>query len=67
MLQFFFFFIFLILNTYVALIFHAKIQLKIPSGSGEEVDFVIFAIFSKDGHLGYSYDSETLESGHALS
>ena len=49
-----FFFIFLILNTYVALIFHAKIQLKIPSGSGEEVDFVIFAFFSKGGHLGYS-------------
>ena len=24
------------------------------SGSGEEVDFVIFAIFSKSGHLGYS-------------
>ena len=29
---------------YVPLIFHAKIQPKISSGSGEEVDFVIFAI-----------------------
>ena len=45
---------FTILNTYVSLIFHAKIQPKIYSGSGEEVDFVIFAIFSNSGHLGYS-------------
>ena len=50
------FFIFTILNTYVPLIFHAKIQPKISSGSGDEVDFVIFAIFaiSNKGHLGYS-------------
>ena len=48
------FFIFIILNTYVSLIFHAKIQPKISSGSGEKVDFVIFAIFSNGGHLGYS-------------
>ena len=40
------FFIFIILNIYVPLIFHIKIQPKIPSGSGEEVDFLIFAIFS---------------------
>ena len=39
-------FIFIILNTYVPLIFHAKIQPKVSSGSGEKVDFVIFAIFS---------------------
>ena len=48
------FFIFTILNTYVPLIFHAKIQPKISSGSGEKVDFVIFAIFSNGGHLGFS-------------
>ena len=41
-----FFFTFIILNTYDSLIFHAKIQPKISSGSGEEADFVIFAIFS---------------------
>ena len=46
-----FFFIFTILNTYVPLIFHVKIQPKIISGSGEEVDFVIFAICSNSGHL----------------
>ena len=48
-----FFFIFTILNTYVSLIFHAKIQPKISRGSGEELDFVIFAIFSNGSHLGY--------------
>ena len=42
-----------ILNTYVPLIFHAKIQPKISSGSGEKVDFVVFVIFSNGGHLGY--------------
>ena len=44
-------FIFTILNTYVPLIFHAEIQLKISSGSGEKVDFVIC---NNGGHLGYS-------------
>ena len=48
-----FFFHFTILNTYVLLILHAKIQPKISSGSGEEVDFVLFAIFCNSGHLGY--------------
>ena len=47
------FFIFTILNTYVPLIFHAKVQPKISSCSGEKVDFVIFAIFSNGGHLGF--------------
>ena len=47
------FFIFIILSTYVSLIFQAKIQPKISSGSGEEVYFVVFAIFSNSGHLGY--------------
>ena len=36
------FFIFTILNTYVSLIFHAEIQLKICRGSGEEIDFCCF-------------------------
>ena len=53
-LRYRFFFIFIILNTYVPIIFHAKIQPKISGGSGEKVDFVIFAIFSNGGHLGYS-------------
>ena len=48
------FFIFIILNTHVLLIFHAKIQPKISSGYGEEVDFVVFAFFSNSGYLGYS-------------
>ena len=48
------FFIFIILNTFVPLIFHAKIQPRIFSGSGEKFGFVIFAIFSNGGHLGYS-------------
>ena len=48
-----FFFIFTILNTYVTLIVHAKIQPKIVSGSGEEVDFVVFAIFSNSSHPGF--------------
>ena len=47
------FFIFTNLITYVSLIFHAKIQPKISSGSGEEVDFVVVAIFSNGGHLGF--------------
>ena len=42
------FFIFTILNTYVPLIFHAKIQLKISCGSGGAVDFV-----SNSRQLGY--------------
>ena len=46
------FFIFTILNAYVSLI-QAKIQPKISRDSGEEVDFVVFAIFSNGGHLGY--------------
>ena len=70
-LRYRFFFIFTILNTYVPLIFHAIFQPKISSGSGEKVDFVIFAIFSNGGHLGFSFDltrfynSETLVAGHA--
>ena len=44
----------IILNTDVPLIFHAKLQPKISSGSGEKVDFVIIAIISNGGHLVYS-------------
>ena len=33
--------------------FHAKTQSNIPSGPGE-VDIVVFAIFSKGGHIRYS-------------
>ena len=33
---------------------HTKFQLNIPSGSGEKVNFVGFAIFSNSGHLGFS-------------
>ena len=40
-LRYRFFFIFIVLNTYVPLIIRAKIQPKISSGSGEKVDFVI--------------------------
>ena len=47
-------FFFKILNTYVSLIFHAKVQPKIFSGSREEVDSVIFAIFCNRSRLGYS-------------
>ena len=47
------FFIFTILNTFASLIFSAKIQPKISSGSGEEVYFVVFAIFKNSGHPGF--------------
>ena len=48
-------FFFILYNSeYVPLIFYVKIQPKISSGSGEEVDFVIFTIFSNCGHLGES-------------
>ena len=33
--------------------FHANFQPNIPNGSGEEVDFVVFAIFSNGSHLGF--------------
>ena len=42
-----------ILNTNVPLMFHAKIQLIKPCGSGEEVNLVIFAVFSNRGHFRY--------------
>ena len=45
------FFIFTMLDTYVSVIVHAKIQQKISSGPGEEVYFVVFAIFSNTAIL----------------
>ena len=33
--------------------FHANLLPIIPDGSGEEVYFVVFAIFSNGGHLGF--------------
>ena len=55
-LRYRFFFIFIILNTYVSLIFNAKIQPKISSGSGEEVYFggFFFAILVTAAILGDS-------------
>ena len=32
---------------------HIKFQLKVYKGSGEKNDFIGFAIFSIDGHLGF--------------
>ena len=48
-LRYNFFFIFIILNTYVLLILHAKIQPKIPSGSGEETTCTKFDANIIDG------------------
>ena len=38
----------------VLLIHHTKFQLNIPSHSGENDDFISFAIFSNSGHLEFS-------------
>ena len=42
------------INIKVLLILNTKFQLNIPSRSGENGDFNIFAIFSKGGHLEFS-------------
>ena len=47
------FFIFTILDTKVPLMFEGKFTTIIPHGTGEEVDFVVFAIFSNGGHFGF--------------
>ena len=39
------------MNITVLLILHTKFQLNIPSRSGENDDFISFAIFSNGGHL----------------
>ena len=48
-----FFFIFIILNTTVPLMFQLNLKPIISYGSGEKVDFDGFAIFSNGGHLGF--------------
>ena len=48
------FFILILINTKVLLILHTKFQLNISSLSGENDDFINFAIFSNGGHLEFS-------------
>ena len=48
-----FFFIFIILNTKVPLMFQSNLYPIIFNGSGEKVDFDGIAIFSNGGHLGF--------------
>ena len=43
-----------IINIKVLLILHTKFQPNIPSRSGENDDFISFAIFSDGGHLEFS-------------
>ena len=50
--------------------FHTKFQPNILSRSGEDDNFISFAIFNNGGHLEFSTRinfimSEALESGHA--
>ena len=45
------FFVFISINIKVLLIHHAKFQPNIPSRSGENDDFISFAIFSNGDHL----------------
>ena len=45
------FFILIPINIKVLLILHTKLQPNIPSRSGENDDFISFAIFSNGGHL----------------
>ena len=42
------------MNIKVLLILHTKFQPNIPSHSGENDDFISFAIFSNGGHLEFS-------------
>ena len=48
------FFVFTILNTYVPLIFHAKIQLKYLVAPEKKFIWLFFASFSNSGHPGCS-------------
>ena len=52
MLQFFF--ISIPINIKVLLIFHTKFQPNIPRHSGENGNFISFAIFSNGSHLEFS-------------
>ena len=47
-------FFFISINIKVLLIFHTKFQPNTPSRSGENGDFISFAIFSNGGHLEFS-------------
>ena len=58
----FIYFIFIILNTKVPLRFQSSLEPIISDGSGEKVDFDVFAIFSNGDHLDL-----TLESYHTSS
>ena len=49
-----FFFILILINIKVLLIIHTKFQPNIPSRSGENADFISFAIFSIVGHPEFS-------------
>ena len=49
-----FFFILIILKSKDPLMLQSKYQLNIRCHSGEKVDFIGFAIFSIDSHLGFS-------------
>ena len=48
------FFILISVNIKILLILHTKFQLNIHSHSGENDDFISFAIFSNGGHLEFS-------------
>ena len=47
------FFIFIILNTKIPLMFQSNLKPIIANVSREKVDFDGLAIFSNDGHLGF--------------
>ena len=47
-------FILILINIKVLLILRIKFQPNIPSRSGENDDFISFAIFSNGGHLEFS-------------
>ena len=65
-----FFFILIPINIKVLLILHTKFQPNIHSRSGENANFISFAIFSKGGRLEFStrlkfYYSKASESDNA--
>ena len=64
------FFILISINIEVLLILHIKFHPNIPSHSGENGDFISFAICSNGSHLEFLtrlnfFYSEVLESDHA--
>ena len=40
--------------------FKTNLKSIIPNGCGEEVDFIVFAMFSNDGHLGFLTQPNTI-------